>query len=66
MDGVNCGTLRYNDNGKTLGWGSFDDDIYADIRLTLTKGQHTLRIEKTKDDVGFAELDAFDLIPATR
>ncbi|MBP5729921.1 MAG: glycoside hydrolase family 127 protein, partial [Clostridia bacterium] len=66
VDDVKCGTLRYNENGKTLGWGSFDDDIYADIRLTLTKGQHTLRIEKTKDDVGFAELDAFDLIPATR
>ncbi len=65
VDDVKCGTLRYNENGKTLGWGCFDNDIYADIRLTLTKGQHTLRIEKTKDDVGFAELDAFDLIPAT-
>jgi hypothetical protein len=65
VDGVNCGTVRYNDNGRTLGWGSFSDDIYADIRLTLTKGNHTLRIEKTKDDTGFAELDAFDLIRNT-
>ncbi|MBO4327163.1 MAG: glycoside hydrolase family 127 protein [Clostridia bacterium] len=62
IDGVNCGRVRYNENGKTLGWGCFDNDIYADIRLTLNAGTHTLRIEKTADDVGFAELDAFDLI----
>ena len=61
IDGVNCGRVRYNENGKTLGWGCFDNDIYADFRLSLTAGTHTLRIEKTADDVGFAELDAFDL-----
>lgn len=63
VDGVKYGTLRYNENGKSLGWGSFDQDIYADIHLTLTKGTHTLRIEKTETDIGFAELDAFERIP---
>ena len=63
LDGVKCGVLRYNENGRSLGWGSFREDIYADIRLTLTKGTHVLRIEKTETDVGFAELDAFELIP---
>ena len=62
VDGVNCGRVCYNENGRTLGWGCFDDDIYAEVRLTLTAGRHVLRIEKTADDVGFAELDAFDLI----
>jgi hypothetical protein len=65
VDGVKRGVLRYNENGKTLGWGSFDADIYADIHLSLTAGNHTLRIEKTKADIGFAELDAFDLISCT-
>jgi len=63
VDGVKMGVLRYNEDGKSLGWGKFSEDIYADIHLTLTKGTHTLRIEKTADDVGFAELDAFDRIP---
>ena len=62
IDGVKCGTVHYNENGKTLGWGCFDNDIYADFSLSLTAGTHKLRIEKTADDVGFAELDAFDLI----
>ena len=65
LDGVKMGTLRYNENGKSLGWGTFDAEIYADIHLTLTKGQHTLRIEKTESDAGFAELDAFDLLPCS-
>ena len=65
IDGVKCGTLRYNENGKSLGWGSFDQDIYADIHLTLEKGTHTLRIEKTKEDVGFAELESFDRLPCS-
>ena len=65
VDGVKRGVLRYNENGKSLGWGSFSEDIYADIHLTLTKGTHTLRIEKTASDICFAELDAFDLIPCT-
>ena len=63
VDGVKQGTLRYNENGKSLGWGSFSEEIYADIHLSLTKGTHTLRIEKTETDVGFAELDAFERIP---
>jgi hypothetical protein len=63
VDGVKRGVLRYNENGKSLGWGSFSEDIYTEIHLTLTKGTHTLRIEKTADDIGFAELDAFDRIP---
>ncbi len=63
VDGVKRGVLRYNENGKSLGWGNFSEDIYADIHLSLTKGTHTLRIEKTADDIGFAELDAFDRIP---
>ena len=62
VDGVECGTLRYNENGKSLGWGSFSEDIYAEIRVTLEKGVHTLRIEKTESDVGFAELESFDRI----
>jgi hypothetical protein len=62
VDGVKRGVVRYNDNGKSLGWGSFSEDIYADIHLTLTEGSHTLRIEKTENDIGFAELDAFDLL----
>ena len=65
VDGVKRGVLRYNENGKTLGWGTFDSDIYADIHLTLTEGRHTFRIEKTETDVGFAELDAFDLLPCS-
>ena len=65
VDGVKRGVLRYNDNGKTLGWGNFSEDIYADIHLTLTKGTHTLRIVKTAEDIGFAELDAFDLLPCS-
>lgn len=65
IDGVKCGTLRYNENGKSLGWGAFDQDIYADIHLTLEKGTHTLRIEKTKEDVGFAELESFDRLPCS-
>ena len=31
--------------------------------VSFEKGTHTLRIEKTEDDVGFAELDAIDQIP---
>ena len=65
IDGVKCGTLRYNENGKSLGWGSFDQDIFADIHLTLEKGTHTLRIEKTEEDVGFAELESFDRLPCS-
>ena len=65
IDGVKRGTLRYNENGKSLGWGSFSEDIYADIHLTLEKGTHTLRIEKTKADVGFAELESFDRLPCS-
>ncbi len=65
VDGIKRGTLRYNENGKTLGWGTFDGDIYTDIHLTLGKGTHTLRIEKTESDIGFAELDAFDLLPCS-
>lgn len=65
VDGIKRGTLRYNENGKSLGWGCFDSDIYADIHLTLEKGTHTLRIEKTQTDTGFAELDAFDLLPCS-
>ena len=64
VDGVKRGTIKYNEKGgNSLSWGSFSEDIYADIHLTLTKGTHTLRIEKTASDVGFAELDAFDRIP---
>ena len=63
VDGVKRGVLRYNENGNSLGWGSFSEEIYADIHLTLEKGTHTLRIEKTATDVGFAELDAFERIP---
>lgn len=63
VDGVECGQLRYNENGKSLSWGNFDSEIYADIHITLTKGTHTIRIEKTASDVGFAELDAFEKIP---
>ena len=48
-----------------LGWGAFSEDIYADIHLTLAKGTHILRIEKTEADVGFAELDAIDQIPCS-
>ena len=65
VDGVKRGVLRYNENGKSLSWGNFSEEIYADIHLTLTKGTHTLRIEKTASDIGFAELDAFDRIPCT-
>ena len=63
VDGVKRGILRYNENGKSLGWGNFSEDIYADIQVTLTKGTHILCIEKTESDVGFAELDAFEQIP---
>lgn len=65
VDGVKRGVVRYNENGKSLGWGAFSEDIYADIHLTLTKGTHILRIEKTEADVGFAELDAIDQIPCS-
>lgn len=65
VDGVKVGTVRYNENGKTLGWGHFREDIYADVTITLTKGTHTLRIEKTASDTGFAELDAIDLLSAS-
>lgn len=65
LDGIKMGTLRYNENGKSLGWGTFDGEIYADIHLTLMKGRHTLRVEKTESDIGFAELDAFDLLPCS-
>ena len=63
IDGVERGTLRYNENGKSLGWGNFDKDIYADINITLEKGTHTIRIEKTENDIGFAEIESFDRIP---
>ena len=63
VDGFKRGVVRYNDNGKSPGWGSFSEDIYADIHLTLEKGTYTFRIEKTEADVGFAELDAIDRIP---
>ncbi len=65
IDGVERGTLRYNENGKSLGWGTFDSEIYADIHLTLEKGTHTLRIEKTESDIGFAELESFDRLPCS-
>ena len=65
VDGVERGTLRYNENGKSLGWGTFDSEIYADIHLTLEKGTHTLRIEKTESDIGFAELESFDRLPCS-
>lgn len=65
VDGVKRGVVRYNENGKSLGWGAFSEDIYADIHLTLAKGTHILRIEKTEADVGFAELDAIDQIPCS-
>lgn len=65
VDGVERGTLRYNENGKSLGWGSFDSSIYADIHLSLEKGTHTLRIEKTESDIGFAELESFDRLPCS-
>ena len=48
-----------------LGWDAFSEDIYADIHLTLAKGTHILRSEKTEADVGFAELDAIDQIPCS-
>lgn len=63
IDGVERGTLRYNENGKSLGWGNFDKDIYTDINITLEKGTHTIRIEKTENDIGFAEIESFDRIP---
>ena len=65
VDGIKCATVVYNENGKSLGWGSFSSDIYADVHITLTEGVHKIRIGKTKTDVGFAELDAFDLLPCS-
>ena len=64
IDGAKVGTVKYNENGKSLGWGQFSNNIYADFKLNLTEGTHTIRIEKTADDRGAAELDAFDIIPS--
>lgn len=65
VDGKKAAVAVYNDNGKTLGWGSFDESIYEELTLTLTKGRHEIMIIKSGSDTGFAELDAFDLIPCT-
>lgn len=36
-----------------------------DHLLIEEDGDYTLRIEKTQTDTGFAELDAFDLLPCS-
>lgn len=63
VDGQKVATVKYNDNGKSLGWGCFASDIYAEIELNLNAGVHEVVIIKTDSDTGFAELDGFDLIP---
>lgn len=41
MDGTAKGKVTYG--GTLTGWGVFDPANYAEISVTLTKGEHTLR-----------------------
>lgn len=45
------------------------DDVGSSLAfdhlLIEEDGDYTLRIEKTQTDTGFAELDAFDLLPCS-
>ena len=64
LDGEKVGVITYGTQGQSLGWGQFSMQIYEDLTLRVSAGTHTLRIEKTADDVGFAELDSVDLFAA--
>ena len=59
-DGNRVGCIRYA--GTTSGWGEFQPGNYAEVTLTLSSGTHTVRITRTAADVGFAELDRFELL----
>lgn len=62
VDGQKAATIVYNEDGHSLGWGSFSSDIYAEVTIPLSQGKHKFEIVRTADDSGFAELDAFVLI----
>ncbi len=60
IDGAEEGKIRYAK--AQTGWGIFSPAIYGEIRVTLTKGQHTLTVMRTQSDTGFAEVDAVEII----
>ncbi len=60
LDGVEQGKLRYAQ--AQTGWGLFSSAHYAELRITLTAGEHTLTLLRAADDTGFAEVDAVDII----
>ncbi|NLN04836.1 MAG: hypothetical protein GX166_08490 [Clostridiaceae bacterium] len=73
LEGDNSHTLFINDEKierimypqSNLGWSNFSEDIYVETEITLPSGVKILRLEKTEEDSGFAELDAIRLIPVT-
>ncbi len=58
LDGQNMATVQY---GRTVSWGTFDEETYIEVDIPLTAGNHTIQLVKTAADRGFAELDAFTL-----
>ncbi|HHT93901.1 MAG TPA: hypothetical protein PLI11_04995 [Clostridia bacterium] len=73
LEGNNSHTLFIDDEEierimypqSELGWSTFSEDVYVETEVTLPTGVCTLRLEKTEEDEGFAELDAIRLIPVT-
>ena len=56
VDGEVQGKITYG--GTLTGWGVFDPANFAEVTVTLTAGQHTLRIYREATEENFAELDA--------
>ena len=73
LEGDNSHTIFINDEKveqimypqSSLGWSNFSEDVFVETEITLPPGLSYLRLEKTEEDNGFAELDAIRLIPIT-
>lgn len=59
MDGQSGGVLSYKATDR---WGSFHDDIYAELTVEAKAGKHSLTILKADSDIGFAEVERIELV----
>ena len=55
----------YKSTAQVAGIDDVGSSLTFDHQLIEEDGDYTLRIEKTQTDTGFAELDAFDLLPCS-
>ncbi len=64
INGADCGQFNYRKTND--GQGIFSEDIYSDIHIPLSAGEHKITVIRTANDTGFAELDAIEISPEVK